>query len=104
MEAKVLKPDEVRFGVKAVADFLLDVVNGKQPIPYQEKATVFNLYAGHLTKTKNKVKESEVWVGQLFFASASEADFNKIAQEVLMFLKMRGQPATNWLPGRDVNL
>jgi hypothetical protein len=63
---RIMLVDDVIFSVKAVADYLLEIVHGKQAVPYQPKPTVFNLYAGHLTKTEDEKLDSEVWVGQLF--------------------------------------
>jgi len=96
--------EDVKFSVKAVADYLLTIVTGKQSLPYQPKPTVFNLYAGHLTKTVNDKLQDEVWIGQLFFASKDEKDFTEIVREIETFLKTRGKLTNSILRGRDVTL
>jgi hypothetical protein len=96
--------EDVKFSLKAVADYLLTTINGKQSLPYQPKPTIFNLYAGHLTKTVNAQLQDEVWVGQLFFASKDEGDFTEIIHEIENFLKTRGKTTNSILHGRDVTL
>jgi hypothetical protein len=100
---RVLLREDVLMAAKAVSDFLLEIVHGKQPLPYQSKPTVFNLYAGHLQKSKNSQK-TDLFIGHLFFVSNDETDFNNLVVEVQNFLKTRGKPVVSFTPGRDVIL
>jgi hypothetical protein len=101
---RILSTEEVKFSIKAVADYLLAIVKGKQALPYQPKPTVFNLYAGHMTKTVGGKQQGEVWLGQLFFASKDEGDFHQIVHEIETFLKTRGKPTSCILRGGDVTI
>lgn len=101
---KILTSEEVKYSIKAVADYLLAIVKGEQALPYQEKEVVFNLYGTHLTVTVKNELISEVWVGQLFFVSKDEDAFTELVQEFENFLKTRGKPIPTVLRGRDVKL
>jgi len=97
-----LRQQDLLFAVKAVADYLLDVVKGKQHLPYQPLATVFNLYVCHIENTD---KKTDIWVGQLFFASRDEQAFTEIVDDVRNFLKTKGKLDEALITtGRDVTL
>jgi hypothetical protein len=100
---RVLLREDVLMAVKAVSDFLMEIVHGEQPLPYQPKATVFNLYASLMEKSKND-KKTALFIGHLFFVSKDETDFNNLVVEVQNFLKTRGKPVVSFTSGRNVTL